>query len=129
MLDAIAVHKETERSKLRLNMIWDSCLNVDFSTLDYDCVLTSPPYVNLEVYENMTMFENDEKYYKGFLIPMIEKSLKHIKKGGKVCINISPKMYEALKKNGMRNCDEQLHLLQQKRLGKDKGDLIYIWNA
>lgn len=111
-----------------MRMIWDSCLNVDFSVLDYDCVLTSPPYVNLEVYEHMSPFESDAKYYNEFLIPMINKSLTHIKAGGKVCINISPKMYEALKKNGMRECDSTIELLQQKRLGKDKSDKIYIWN-
>ena len=115
-------------SKSTLGMIWDSCLNVDFSKLDYDCVLTSPPYVNLEVYEHMSPFESDAKYYNEFLIPMINKSLTHIKAGGKVCINISPKMYDALKKNGMRECDSTIELLQQKRLGKDKSDKIYIWN-
>ena len=37
----------------KMEMIWDSCLNVDFSNLDYDFVLTSPPYINMEVYEHM----------------------------------------------------------------------------
>ena len=35
------------------NMIYDNCLNVDFSQIDYDFVLTSPPYINLEKYECM----------------------------------------------------------------------------
>ena len=29
------------------NMIYESCLDVDFSKIDYDFVLTSPPYINL----------------------------------------------------------------------------------
>lgn len=109
-----------------LKMIWDSCLNVDFSKLDYDFVLTSPPYINLEVYEHMTPFESNT-FYEQFLIPMIEKSLKYIKKNGKVAINISPKMYEELIET-FPPCDEEYDLLQQKRLGKDKQDKIYIWN-
>lgn len=117
----------TELGKPNLKMIWDSCLNVDFSTLDYDFVLTSPPYVNLEIYEHMSLFESNKAYYTNFLIPMINKSLKYIKKGGRVCINISPKMYNDLIKFGFRKCDEEHDLLQQKRLGKDKQDKIYVW--
>ena len=113
--------------KPKLNMIWESCLNVDFSKLDYDFVLTSPPYINLEVYENMTPFANNKAFYEQFLIPMIDKSLKHIKKGGKVAINISPKMYADLLKHGYRRCDEEFDLLQQKRLNKNKQDKIYVW--
>jgi hypothetical protein len=58
---------------------------------------------------------------------MITNSLKYIKNNGNVCINISPSMYVDLIKYGMRSCDEELDLLQQKRLGKDKEDKIYIW--
>lgn len=112
--------------KPSLNMIWDSCLNVDFSKLDYDFVLTSPPYINLEMYENMELFESNEMFYKKFLVPMVEKSLKYIKEGGKVAINISPKMYKDLTKY-VRTCDETCDMLQQKRMGKDKEDKIYIW--
>jgi hypothetical protein len=117
----------TELGRDNLEMIWDSCLNVDFSTLDYDMVLTSPPYINLEVYEHMTPFESTKAFYEKFLIPMITKSLKHIKEGGKVCINISPKMYQELLEFGFRKCDEEYDLLQQKRIGKDKQDKIYVW--
>jgi len=116
-----------ELGRDNLKMIWDSCLNVDFSTIDYDFVLTSPPYVNLEVYENMTPFESNKQFYEKFMIPMIEKSLKYIKNDGRVCINISPKMYDDLISFGFRKCDEEYDLLQQKRLGKDKQDKIYVW--
>jgi hypothetical protein len=75
----------------------------------------------------MTPFANNKAFYEQFLIPMIDKSLKHIKKGGKVAINISPKMYADLLKHGYRRCDEEFDLLQQKRLNKDKQDKIYVW--
>ena len=110
-----------------LKMVWESCLETDFSLLDYDFVLTSPPYINLEVYENMTPFESNKVFYEKFLIPLITKCLKHIKNKGRVCFNISPKMYDDLLKFGFRPCDEEYDLLQQKRLGKDKQDKIYCW--
>jgi len=116
-----------EMGKDNLSMIWESCLDVDFSKIDYDFVLTSPPYINLERYENMELFETDKIFYTKFLIPLINKCLKDIKNNGWVCFNISPKMYADLLKNGFRKADEECDLLQQKRLGKDKEDKIYCW--
>jgi hypothetical protein len=110
-----------------IKMIWDSCLNVDLSEIDYDFVLTSPPYVNLEIYQGMTPFESNKMFYTDFLIPMIDRCRKHIKRGGSVAINISPKMYSDLLKFGYEPCLEDYDLLQQKRQGVDKQDKIYIW--
>ena len=120
----------------KLNMIWQSCLDVDFSKLDYDFVLTSPPYINLEVYEHMELWDSDTAFYKEFFIPLWEKCCKHIKQGGHVCFNISPKMYDDVVKNGLTPCDTEEDLLQQmgqrkKQLttGKKKHDKIYIWQC
>lgn len=112
-----------------LQMIWKSCLDVDFTELDYDFVLTSPPYINLELYSNMTPFASKQAFYTEFLIPMIDKCRKYIKRNGKTAINISPQMYANLLKAGYSPCDEEFNLLQQKRAGKDKQDKIYVWNA
>lgn len=119
-----------------LNMIWDSCLNVDFSAIDYDFVLTSPPYVNLEIYEHMTPWAKDEDFYLNFFIPLWAKCCKHIKKGGHVAFNISPKMYENAVKHGLTPCDEEEDLLQQMgqktaslKKGKKKQDKIYVWRC
>jgi hypothetical protein len=110
-----------------MTMIFDSCLNVDFSEIEYDFVLTSPPYINIEIYENMKPYDSKKAFYELFLIPLLNKCLKHIKKGGKVAFNISPQMYKELISFGYRKCDIEDDLLQQKRLGKDKNDKIYIW--
>jgi hypothetical protein len=111
-----------------LKIFFQSCLTADFGLIDYDCVLTSPPYLNIELYPGMTPFESDVAYYREFLIPLITKCRQHIKRGGKVCINISPKMYKALTKEfNYEVCKESVPLLQQKVQGKDKGDRIYVW--
>jgi hypothetical protein len=114
-----------------LKMIWQSCLDVDFSKIDYDFVLTSPPYVNLEIYEHMTEWTSDEVFYKGFFIPLWQKCVDNIKKGGHVCFNISPKMYEDALKHGLTACDDEEDLKQQlgQQTGKKKQDKIYIWRC
>ena len=118
---------ETQTSQLK--MIYKSCLDVDFSEIPYDMVLTSPPYINLELYEHMEPWQSDEAFYKDFFLPLFEKCLKHIKIGGNVCFNISPKMYEDALKHGLPECDSEEDLLQQlgQQKGKKKQDKIYIW--
>ena len=118
---------ETQTSQLK--MIFKSCLDVDFSEIPYDMVLTSPPYINLELYEHMEPWQSDELFYNDFFLPLFEKCLKHIKIGGNVCFNISPKMYEDALKHGLPECDSEEDLLQQlgQQKGKKKQDKIYIW--
>ena len=48
-----------EVSNTKLKMIFESCLSVDFSKIEYDFVLTSPPYINLEIYEHMELWDSD----------------------------------------------------------------------
>jgi DNA modification methylase len=120
----------------RLVMLWQSCLDVDFSKLDYDFVLTSPPYVNLEIYEHMTEWSSDESFYLGFFIPLFDKCRAHIKAGGHVAFNISPKMYADALKFGLPECDMEEDLKQQMgqkhealKTGKKKQDKVYIWKC
>jgi hypothetical protein len=120
----------------KLDMIWSSCLDVDFSQIDYDFVLTSPPYINLEVYEHMEEWSSDEAFYKTFFIPLWQKCVDNIKAGGHVCFNISPKMYDDAVKYGLKVCDEEEDLKQQMgqkanslKAGKKKQDKIYIWKC
>lgn len=128
-----AIRFDTES---KLEMIWSSCLDVDFSKLNYDFVLTSPPYINLEIYEHMELWDSDTAFYKEFFIPLWAKCVKHIKPGGHVCFNISPKMYEDAVKNGLTPCDDEEDLKQQMgqkqeslKTGKKKQDKIYIWHC
>ena len=107
----------------RTKMIWGSCLDYDFSTLDYDFMLTSPPYEDIEVYEHMTMYNKDD-FYTLFLIRMIDKCRKWNK--GYTAINISPQMYKLLTgKYKYELCLFTEDLKEQKN-GKTP-DMIYFW--
>ena len=124
------------RRPSQLKMLWGSCLDVDFSKINYDFVLTSPPYINLEIYEHMELWDSDRAFYETFFIPLWRKSVDNIKPGGTVCFNISPKMYEAAVKHGLPPSDDEEDLLQQMgqrantlKTGKKKQDKIYIWKC
>jgi hypothetical protein len=113
----------------KLEMLWQSALDVDFSNIDYDFVLTSPPYVNLEIYEHMEPWDSDENFYIDFFIPLWQKCMDNIKPGGTICFNISPKMYEDAVLFGLPVCEDEEDLKQQlgQQTGKKKQDKIYIW--
>lgn len=119
-----------------LKMLWSSCLDIDFSQINYDFVLTSPPYINLELYEHMEPWETDKAFYELFFIPLWQKCVDNIQAGGHVAFNISPKMYEDALKHGLTPCDEEEDLLQQMgqkandlKKGKKKQDKIYVWHC
>jgi hypothetical protein len=110
-----------------------SCLDADFSKdEEYDCVLTSPPYYDLEIYPHQAELGTEDEWYRHFLMPMIARSYKFMKKPGACCINISPKMYEKMLSYKFPICHEKIDFLQQKNVsqwgsGTDKQDFIYVW--
>ena len=111
------------------DMYFDDCLSFDFQLIDPDLILTSPPYSNLEMYEHMEGWDNDDDFYKSFMIPLFKKIDEETE--CPVCINVSPKMYKVLVRDyKVRKCDEQIDLRQQ--LGKQyktkSQDYIYVWN-
>ena len=112
-----------------LEMIFDDCLSQDFGKFNYDFVLTSPPYINMEVYEHMPRWETEEDYYVNFLIPLWEQCMDNMDINGHVCFNISPKIYEEAIMYGLSPSHDEEHLKQQ--LGQQKTtkkqDKIYIW--
>jgi len=113
----------------KMRMMWEDTLAVDYEAIDYDFVLTSTPYVNkagkmVEVYEHQVIMED---FYGAFLVPLIQKCLRHIKRNGKVCFNMNSVMYEEVA-HRFRPAEEEHDMLQQKRLAKDKGEKLYVWH-
>ena len=110
----------------KCKMIYKSFLDVDFSDIDYDFVLTSPPYEDLEIYSHSN-YETKEKYYKEFLIPLIDKSREH-NKGEFTCINISPEIYKKLTLTYHYKVCDIIEDLKEQKNGK-AFDNIYIWKS
>ena len=113
------------RTSPKITIIWDNCLNVEYSTLDYDFVLTSPPYINLERYECMELWKDKNDFYTNFLIPIFNKIYDNLKNGS-LCLNISPQMFTDMNKFIKLKHNEEINMKQQVRRKKTK-DMIYIY--
>lgn len=60
---------------------------------EIDLMFSSPPYFNLEIYENtdtqsINKFPTMSRWLEGFLYPLMNKTMKLLKTGGIMCINI-----------------------------------------
>lgn len=117
-------------SDAQVEIRFEDCLKADFSQLAYDCVLTSPPYDNLEMYPGMTPFESKKTFFLTFLIPLLDKCRRHCKKDGWVCFNIPPAMYLTLTTTyKYEKCHRELSIVQQKVAGKTNQEKIYCWRV
>ena len=106
----------------KIKMIYEDCLAYDFEKLDYDFMLSSPPYEDIEIYEHMKIYSK-EKFYVEFLIPYISKARKYNK--GFTAVNISPQMYKLLtEKYKYEKCLHTENLKEQKN-GKTP-DMIFV---
>ena len=94
MKEAYSNMKRDGFSTDKQKMIWQDCLTADFREINPDLVLTSPPYANLELYEHMVAWKNDDDFYVTFLIPLMEKLFTET--NCPICINISPHIYNKM---------------------------------
>jgi len=122
--------KSVGRKSPSLTMIWKNTLSVDYETINYDLILTSPPYYNLEVYEYMNPFESN-KAYISWLNKLFSKCF-DCSKTKNLCINISPVIWTNWNKlHTVPEYTETIELKQQKgnsNRNNKKGDKIYVWS-
>jgi len=118
-------------TKTKIKLMFKDALKVDYSKLDYDCVLTSPPYYNLEIYDGMGT-RTDEEWTHDFYIPLFTKTYKHLKKGGYYILNIPKDLYETICIDLLGKADIKIPLKKKehpkkKSSDKDYTEFIYVW--
>lgn len=125
---------QTEDDKYR-GLHYGSCFEEDFSQYDYDFVLTSPPYFNVEVYEDMKPFDTEKQYYTQFLVPLIHKCLKDIQPDGKVCINVSDYImnkaqmkYDLFAPRQDYRMSMEAYEMPQQTGGKKNKEMLYVFS-
>jgi tRNA1(Val) A37 N6-methylase TrmN6 len=117
--------------KDRAKIIFKDSSKVNYSKYKYDMVFTSPPYFNVEVYDNMKKEKTKIEWLDNFLFPMIKNSYKYLSKNGYFILNIPIDIFEHVK-NIMGNPIKKipLHLVSrnlEKLNSKEYKEYIYIW--
>ncbi len=111
-----------------IKLYFQDALTIDYSKLNYDLVLTSPPYYNIETYgSNKT--KSKEDWDKNFYIPIFEKTYKHLAKGGHYCINVPEEVYENVALKVLGKPSEKIALAKSKRTSTEiYKEYIYVWH-
>ena len=81
----------------KVRVVFAPSETVDFATIPYDLVLTSPPYFMLERYERMPAYATKAEFLERFFRPVIERVWRHLRPGGHMILNMPAEMYEAIK--------------------------------
>ena len=122
MIHFLALHSQTNAQVY----IEDAVL-FDYSAIEYDMVLTSPPYYFLEKYSNNNAYGNSkEEMNKYFYVPLFSNTFKYMKPGGHYCLNINKEIYDHVCVPILGIAQETIELKKSKRQN-DYGEYIYIW--
>ena len=116
-------------TKTKITLYFKSALNIDYSKLKYDIVFTSPPYYNIELYNN-TKKQTKEEWDNNFYIPIFSKTFNHLQPNGHYILNISKDIYERVCIPLFGKCKKRIPLTLSKRFNSDEkqyNEYIYIW--
>lgn len=120
-------HFLQKHSTTKIELYFQDALTVDYSKLNYDLVLTSPPYYNIETYGD-NVEKTKEEWDNSFYIPIFEKTFQHLKPGGHYCINIPKEVYENVAIKILGNPFTKIPLPKSKRTSSEKyNEFIYVW--
>ena len=116
-----------EYTTTKINLMFKDALKVDYNKLDYDLVLTSPPYYNIEIYtgtEKMSEEEWNETFYK----PLFNKTWDGLKVGGHYCLNVPIKVYDDILIPLLGKADILIPMSISKRSPTTTyKEYIYVW--
>jgi len=122
MINFLSPHSQTNAQ-----IFIEDAVLFDYSSIEYDMVLTSPPYYFLEKYSNNSGYGNSkEEMNKYFYIPLVSNTFNHLKSGGQYCLNINKEIYDNVCVPILGAAQETIELRKSKRQN-DYGEFIYIW--
>jgi len=137
------------KSTTKCTFMFQDALTVDYDSLHYDMVLTSPPYYNTEVYgpnktntkrEKQGKQEKQEKQEKwskhdwneSFYIPLIKATFRGLLRGGYYCLNVPVGLYESVCVPILGQADTAIPMSIVKRLHNyhenPYQEFIYVWH-
>ena len=101
-------------------------LNIDYSTIVYDTVFTSPPYYFLEKYANNIKYNSKKDMDDNFYKPLFLKTYNGLQNGGHYIINVCKEVYDNVLRELLGDAHEVFSLKKSKRQN-DYTELVYVW--
>ena len=73
----LQAYTKSKNTKTSIDMIFKSALDVDYSSINYDLVFTSPPYYFIQKYENNIAYKSKKEMDELFYVNQILRILAH----------------------------------------------------
>jgi DNA modification methylase len=110
-------------SNSKIDLCFEDSLTLDYSKIEYDMIFSSPPYFNIEIYENSKKKSMSE--WKDFYDKIFRELYKNLKSGGTFIININSVIYERILVPLFNDAHE---IMELKKSSKNQyKEFIYIW--
>ena len=115
-----------QKSGTNIQMIFQNALEIDYSSLHYDLVFTSPPYYFIQKYENNTEYLNKKEMDENFYIPIFTKTYKGLKQGGYYIINVCKEVYTNVL---LKLFGEAIFIYPYKKSKRQNNydEIVYVW--
>jgi len=114
-------------SETNIEVYIENAVTFDYSKINYDMVLTSPPYYFLEKYSNNETYSNSKNEMKNnFYVPVISNTYKHLQQGGKYCLNVNKEIYEDICVGLLGVATDIIPFKKSKRQNNYE-EYIYVW--
>jgi len=116
----------------KVSLFFKDALTVDYSKLNYDLVLTSPPYYNIETYRGQQRRDTN-KWNSEFYEPLFKMTWQHLQRGGHYCLNIPESVFNDVAVKVLGKPYDLIPLVKQKRNDKNSKteeeyhEFIYVW--
>lgn len=118
-----------KHSTTDIELYFQDALAVDYSKFDYDLVLTSPPYYNIELYNGANNQKTKEEWDEQFYKPIFEKTYKHLSSGGHYCLNIPEEVFKTIAVKVLGKPRAKFPLPKaQRSAGEKYHEYIYVWD-
>lgn len=118
--------KENELTNTQIDLHFLNALDFDYTKIEYDMVLTSPPYYFLEKYSCNTVYDSKTEMKDHFYKPIFKKTYDGLKKGGTYCLNVNNDIYTNICLELFGKATYEIPLKKSKRQN-DYSESIYIW--
>jgi hypothetical protein len=117
---------KSSNCRTEIELYFQDCLTIDYSTLDYDFVFTSPPYYDIEIYNNTNNYNSIEEWNNLFYIPLITNIFDNLKQDGYFCLNIPTMIYDVCV-SILGEASDRIELNKKQRPNSKYTEYIYIW--
>jgi tRNA G10 N-methylase Trm11 len=125
---ATAYNQMVARLGSRTQLHIGDALLIDYTKLKkYDCVMTSPPYYDLERYAHNKWFSSDDEMDDQFYFPLFSTLQAHLAPRGWIILSINEKLYRRVFSILYGPPHEVIPLLSYKRVAADYNEYIYAW--